>query len=235
VESPLCFESFQFIKENYHAVYDQVSSSLVIGRLEDDQNIIPDVLPLVLRPQRAIEYQIEEDLEATAYDQMIQEDPLPLCFQSSELFKEEEEEKPAQINQVPNELVCNELQVSFHVLHDASADKLNVEINQCSSPLEGCKVQYQIIDDFPIPKHNGCPKLLYSSLFQPKNCIYMLQDNFVQCVNTAKEVSTFLIFLKINKATSDCKISVFLTSKHKQQSPLMFLLLKWRHWLFHFT
>ena len=69
-----------------------MSSSLVIGRLEDDQNIVLDVLPLVLQPQRAIEYQIEEDLEAATYDQMIQEDPLPLCFQPSELFEEEEEE-----------------------------------------------------------------------------------------------------------------------------------------------
>ena len=47
---PFCLESFQFIKENYHDVYDQVSSSLVIGCLEDDQNIVPDVLPPVLQP-----------------------------------------------------------------------------------------------------------------------------------------------------------------------------------------
>lgn len=103
---PFCFESFQFIKENYHAINKKVSARVNIDRLEDDQIIVQNVLPLILQTQRAIEYQIEEDLEAAAYYQMIQVDPLPLCFQPSELFEEEEEEQPAQISQVLFEPDC---------------------------------------------------------------------------------------------------------------------------------
>lgn len=120
---PFCFESFQFIKDKYHAVYDQVSPCVAIDHLEVNQDIVPKVLPLVLQPQRAIEYQIEEDLEAAAYDQMIQVDPLPLCFQPSELFEEEEDQQPTQISQVLFELDCNKLQAPLQVLNDLSAGR----------------------------------------------------------------------------------------------------------------
>jgi len=232
---PFCFESFQFIRDNYHAVYDQVSPYVAIDHLEDDQGIVSDVLPLFLQPQSAIEYQIEEEnSEAAACDQMIQIAPLLLCFESSELCKEEKE-KQVPISQVPSGPVCNELQVSFQVWNDPSAGRMNDDRGQLSSPLAGCKVQYQDVGDFQIQRHGSNPEPLYISLLQPGNCIYMLQDSFVQCLNTAKEVSSFLIFSKINKVISDCKISFFLISKHKQQRPIMFLLLKWLHWLFDFT
>ena len=139
------------------------------------------------------------------------------------------------IYQMPSQPVYNELQVSLHVLCNPSDDRLCDERNQCSSPLEGCKAQYQVVDDLPIPKHDSHPKPLYSCLNQLNNCVYMLQDPFVQYLDSRKEVSSFLIFSMVNKATSDCKISISSTNKHKQQSSLMFILLKWLHWLFHFT
>jgi len=176
---PFCFESFQFIRDNYHDINNQVSVCFDTDHLEESQILAPVALPLDLQPQSTTKYQIEEDSEAAAYDQMIQVDPLHLCFQSSESFEQEEEEQPAQISQVPNEPVCNEWQVSFHVLYDASADKLNDEVNQCSSPLESCEVQYQVVDSLSSPKHNSDPKPLYSSLFQPCNNVHMLQDPFV--------------------------------------------------------
>jgi len=129
----------------------------------------------------------------------------------------------------------NKLQVSLQVLKNPLDGGLNDEVNQCSPLLEGCEAQYQVTDDLPIPKHDGCPKSLYSSLIQLSNCIYMLQDPLVQFFVPAKKIRTVLVFARISKATSDCKISVSSISKHKQQIPLMFLLLKWLHWLFHFT
>jgi len=63
-------------------------------------------------------------LEAATYDQKIQVDSLPLCFESSELFKEKEEQR-VQICQIPSEPVCNKLQESFQVLYNPSSDKLN--------------------------------------------------------------------------------------------------------------
>ena len=103
-------------------------------------------------------------------------DPLPLCFQSSELFKEEKEEQPVQISQVPSEPIFNELQVSLLVLRSPFADRLYDGINQLSSPLAGCKAQYQNVDDFPVPRHDSYPKPLYSCLNHLSNNVYMLQD-----------------------------------------------------------
>jgi len=188
-----------------------------------------------LQPQSTTKDQIEEDPEAAADDQMTQVDPLHLCFQPSEAFKQEEEEQPAQINLVPNKPVCNKLQVSFHVLYDALADKLNDERNLCSSPLESYEVQYQVVDSLSSPKHDSDPKPLYRSLFQPCNNVHMLQDPFVQYLYSTKKVSSFLIFSMVNKATSDGKISVPSITKHRQQNSLMVIMLKWLHWLFHFT
>ena len=89
---PFCFESFQFIKDNYHAVRSQRSPSFDIDHLEDNQIFSQSSSPLVLQSQNAIEYQIvEEKLEAATYDQEVQVVSLPLCFESSELFKEKEE------------------------------------------------------------------------------------------------------------------------------------------------
>lgn len=89
---PFCFESFQFIKDNYHAVCNQMSTSFDISYLEESQILAHNALPLVLQPPNATKCQIlEEDLEAAACDQMIQAVSLPLYFESSKLFKEREE------------------------------------------------------------------------------------------------------------------------------------------------
>ena len=186
-------------------------------------------------PGDSTEYQIEEkDLKVVAYDQEVPDDSLPLCFQSSELFKEREEQQ-VQICLVPSEHVCNELQVSFQVLYDPSAGRLYDGINQLSSPLAGCKVQNQDVGDFPIQRHDSYPKHLYSCLIPPKNHVYILQDPFVQFLDSAKEINNFLIFSKVITTIPDCKISILNTNKHKQQRSLMYIMLKWLHWLFHFT
>lgn len=139
------------------------------------------------------------------------------------------------ICQVPSKPVCNELQVSFQVRNNPLADRLNDGRNQNSSPLAGCKGQNQDGGDFLIPRHEGYPKHLYSCLIQPENYVCILQDPFVQFLNSAKEISNFLIFLEVNIAISDCKISISSTNKHQQQRSLMYIMLKWLHWLFYFT
>jgi len=50
---PFCFESFQFIRDNYHAVSNQVSTSFDIDHLEESQILAHSALPLVLQPQNA--------------------------------------------------------------------------------------------------------------------------------------------------------------------------------------
>ena len=53
-----------------------------------------------------------------------------------------------QINQIPFQPICNELQVSVQVLYNPFADRLCVRINQLSTPLSGCKGQNQVESDF---------------------------------------------------------------------------------------
>jgi len=158
-------DSFQFIKENYHTVNKQISASVDIDHLEEAQTSVQNTLPLVLQPQGAIEYQIEEDSRAAVHDQVIQVDPLPLCVQPSKVF-EEEEKQPAQISQGPDELASNKLQISVQVLYDSCANRGYDEVKRCSSPLIGRVPQYQNVDDISIPRHDSDPKLLYSSLIQ---------------------------------------------------------------------
>ena len=78
---PFCFASFQFIRDNFHAIRNQMSTSLDINYLEGNKIFVQDFSYLDLQPQNAIECQVaEEDLEAGTYDQMIQDDSLPLFF-----------------------------------------------------------------------------------------------------------------------------------------------------------
>jgi len=145
---PFCFDSFQVIRNNYHAIRNQMSISFDIDHLEDNQIVAQNSSPLDLQPQNATEHQIaEEDLEVATYDKKIQVDSLPLCFESSELFKEKEEQR-VQIFQFRSEPICNKLQESLQVLYNPSADRLNDGRNQNSSPLTGSKGQNQDGNDF---------------------------------------------------------------------------------------
>jgi len=80
---PLCFDSCQFIRENFHAIRHQLSTNLDLDPLEGNENIVPDFLYSEFQPLNAINSQVaHEDIEAGLYDQTIQEDSLPLCFES---------------------------------------------------------------------------------------------------------------------------------------------------------
>jgi len=114
---PFCFSLFQFIRDNYHAIRNQMSTSLDINCLEGNKIFVQDFSYLDLQHQNAIECQVaEEELEAGTYDQMIQDDSLPLCFQSFQFLKEkwykifnEKEEELVEIYEVPFEPICNKL------------------------------------------------------------------------------------------------------------------------------
>jgi len=68
---PFCFASFQFIRDNYHTIRKQISTSLGTNCLEGNQIFAQNLSYLDLQPQSAIECQVpEEDLEAGTYDQI---------------------------------------------------------------------------------------------------------------------------------------------------------------------
>ena len=78
---PFCFTSFHFIKDNIHAIRNQLSTSLDLDYLEDNENIVQDFSYPTLQPPNPIDFQVtDEDLEARTYDQMMQDDSVPFCF-----------------------------------------------------------------------------------------------------------------------------------------------------------
>lgn len=88
---------------------------------------------------------------------MIQDDSMPLCFESFQFLKEmwykffkEKEEELVEIYEVPFEPICNKLQQSFQVLYDPIADRLDDECNPNFSPLIDYESKNQNDNSFTI-------------------------------------------------------------------------------------
>ena len=80
---PICFASFQFIRDNFYAIRNQQSLSFDIDNQEGNEILDQDSSDPDLQPPNAIECQVaDEYLEAGTYDQMMQDDSVPLCFES---------------------------------------------------------------------------------------------------------------------------------------------------------
>ena len=85
---PFCFDSFQFIRDNYHAIRNQMSTSLDLNHLENNENFVQDFSYSDLQPPKAIDCQdAAEDLEVHTHDLMIQGDSVPFCFESFQFLK----------------------------------------------------------------------------------------------------------------------------------------------------
>jgi len=81
---PFCFDSCQFIRDNYHAIRNQMSTS----HLESNENFVQDFSYSDLQPPKAIDCQVTaEDLEVDTHDLMIQGDFVPFCFESVQFLK----------------------------------------------------------------------------------------------------------------------------------------------------
>ena len=81
---PFCFDSCQFIRDNYHAIRNQMSTS----HLESNENFVQDFSYSDLQPPKAIDCQVAaEDLEVDTHDLMIQGDSVPFCFESIQFLK----------------------------------------------------------------------------------------------------------------------------------------------------
>ena len=75
---PFCFASFQFIRDNFHAIRSQLSTSLDLDHLEGNENFVQDFSYSKLQPLNSIDCQVaDEYLEAGLYDQMMQDDSIP--------------------------------------------------------------------------------------------------------------------------------------------------------------
>ena len=108
---PFCFDSYQFIRDNFHAIRNQLSTSLDLDPLKRDENFVPDFSYSDFQPPNAIDYQVaHEDMEANTYDQMIQEYSLSFCFESCQFLKGKLYSKSSN-----EQLVGNQQSFSFNV------------------------------------------------------------------------------------------------------------------------
>ena len=99
---PLCFASFQFLRENFSKTRNHQSFSFD-DEVEEDNELLEQVfnekpspemveeiiwniessLSLDLQPPSSIEFQIaDEGFEVETRDQMMQDDYVPLCFEA---------------------------------------------------------------------------------------------------------------------------------------------------------
>jgi hypothetical protein len=135
---PLCFSSFQFLRENYKQEDKQVVSS-IMGKLsyESVEDVICDmevVLALELQPLSYIDFQTT--------DELMQYNFVPLSFGSFQFLKknvdnisEEKTDKPIENHVVSLEPLHNKLQQSSQFLHDPIAGVLDNICSQSPFPL----------------------------------------------------------------------------------------------------
>ena len=84
----LFFYSFQFIRDNFHAIRNQLSTSLDLDHLVGNEKVVQDFPYSNLQSPKAIDCQVaEEDMEASTHDQMLQGDSVPFCFESFQFLK----------------------------------------------------------------------------------------------------------------------------------------------------
>lgn len=109
----------------------------------------------------------------------------------------------------------------------------SVEISSqsLSKNLQGDKDE----NDISLSWHGGHPKQLYSCLDQLNISVYILEDPFVQFLESTKEIKYFLIFSFTDKVIIGFRISFWITNKKMQQNTSNYIMLEWFHWLFHFT
>jgi len=79
--------------------------------------------------------------------------------------------------------------------------------------------------DISVSWHGGHPEQLCSCLNQLNNSVYILEDPFVQFLESTKESKYFLIFSLVEKVIFGFRTSILITNKPKQQnSPMQMML-----------
>jgi len=115
---PFCFASFQIIRDNFHSIRNQPSISFDLDHLEGNEILVQYFSHLDLQPPNAIDCQVaDEDSEARTYDQMMQDDFVPFCFEPFQFLKGNmhnissiKDEQPIENNAISLEPIENGLQ-----------------------------------------------------------------------------------------------------------------------------
>ena len=201
---PLCFASFQFIRDNFQAINNQQSLGIVIENKEDNETINQDISVSQLQLSNSIEIN----------DQMTQESSIPLCFEPFQLLKEmwynifkEKDEKLVEVYEVSWKPICYRLQPFSQVFQDPIEDMLNIEGIQSillltnyefqnrddkgfnSKTLQSVGISSQILSEslqgdkdennISYSWYGGHPKHMYNCSDQLNISVYILEDPFV--------------------------------------------------------
>lgn len=147
-------------------------------------------------------------------------------------ISKEKDEQLVEIYEVPFKPMCNKLQQSFQVFYDPMADMLDDGCNQNFSSLTNYEIPdqdhkgfisqtFQSLEissqslsenmqggkdenDISISWHRDYPKQMYSALDQLNIGVYILEDPFVQFLESTKKIKYFLIFSLVDKVILGC-------------------------------
>ena len=138
---PFCFDSFQFIRDNYHAIRNQMSASLDLNHLESNENFVQDFSYLDLQPPKAIDCQVAaEGLEVDTHDLMIQGDSVPFCSESFQFLNGRLHSKSS--NEQP---ITNQQSLSVNVQDETSNQILGKPVASDLQPPN--EIEGHIIDE----------------------------------------------------------------------------------------
>lgn len=213
-----------------------------------------------MQPLNAIDFQVaDEDLEAGTYDQMIQDDSVPFCFESFQFLKgklhsKSSNEQPIGNHVISSEPIENGLQQSFHVFHDPIADVLDDVCSQNPSPLtifelETCTDTNMIRQPVSLSflagvlsqssdqsLHSWYEEKKINPLDEISPSVHELQDPYAVFLEADRESISFngSVHKFSWKFPFSSSLLLFI-SKHLQRIQTVAGILTLLHWLFHFT
>ena len=257
---PFCFDLFQFIRDNIHAIRNQLSTSLDLDHLEGNENLVQDFSYPDLQPPNAIDFQVaDEDLEVGTYDQMIQDDSVPFCFESFQFLKGKlhsisSNEQPVGNHVISSEPIENGLQQYFQVFQNPIADVLDDVCSQSLSPLstgelETCAdinlIRQLVSLSFLAGVSSQSSKQSLHSWYEEKRSnpldeispsVHELQDPYAVFLEADRESISFNG--SVSKFSWELPFSsslLLFINEHLQRIQTVAGILTWLHWLFHFT
>jgi len=198
-------------------------------------------------------------LEAGTYDQMMQDDSVPFCFESFQSLKGNLHSISSNGQTVENHAISlepieNGLQQSFQVFHDPIADVLDDVCSQSPSPLANCELDKSIDTNLirqPVSlsfstgvSSQSLDKSLHSWYEEKKSNpldelspnVHEFQDPYAVFLESDRE--SILFKKSIYKFSWELPFSsslLWFIRKHLWRMQTTARILTWLHWLFHFT
>jgi hypothetical protein len=143
---PLCFSSFQFLRENYKQVVNSRDGECSDQSVEDVIDDMEVVLDPELQPLSYIDFQIpDESLEPETKYELIQNNFVPLSFNSFQFLKKNLDHVLNDKHIENYEVSLEPMQQSSQFLHDPIVDVLDDLCSQSLVPLASYELKRVMI------------------------------------------------------------------------------------------